>query len=98
MGSGSELGGQIWVVFYFFEGGRCAEVAELADLEVDGGVFSKLLHSRSKHDQVGAIRQRQAGAVDGLVSQPGAVELLRIEVDNGFVDRLIQQLNIDLHA
>src|SRR5271163_3223700 len=98
MGSRAELGSQVRIVFHFLKRSRRAVVAELADFAVDGGVFSKLLHSGSKHDEVGAVRQRHAGAVNGLVSQPGAVKLLRIEVDNGFVDGLIEQLNVDLHA
>src|ERR1700677_1897351 len=55
MSRGAELGRQIGVLLHLLERSRGAVVAESADHAVDGGIFSKLLHPGSEHDQLRSI-------------------------------------------
>src|ERR1700685_989755 len=98
MSSGAELCRQFRVVSNLLERSRRAIVAVFANHAVDGGVFSELLNSGSEHDQLGAIGQRHARAVNCLVPQPGAVELLRIEVNNGFAYGPVEKDDVALNA
>ena len=56
------------------------------------------LHAGREDDELGAIGQRHAGAIDGLVAEPGAVKLAGIEIDDGLADRLVEHLEVDLEA
>ena len=60
---------------------RCwrASVAVAADQPVDLVVFAEPAHARSEHDELTVISNRHACAIDGLVTEPGAVELVSIE-------------------
>ena len=56
------------------------------------------LDAGGKNDQFGAVGKRHAGAVDGLVAEPGAVELVRVEIDDGLADGLVEHFEVDLEA
>ena len=45
-----------------------------------------------------AIGKRHAGAIDGLVAEPGAVKLVGIEIDDGFVDGRVEHLEVHFEA
>ena len=49
-------------------------------------------------DQLGAVGQRHAGAIDGLVADPGGVELAGIEIDDGLLIGLSSDLEVDLET
>src|ERR1700744_2896437 len=86
----AELGRQLGVLLNFFQRGRCTVVAEFADHTGDGGVFSKLLDPKIVNNKLRVIGQRHTGAVNRLIPQPGAMELLRIEVNHGLAYRPVQ--------
>src|SRR5271157_642289 len=96
MRGGAQVVGQISVGFDRLERCRGSEVAVFADQGVDGLVFTEFLYSRSKNDQFRSVGQSHAGAIDGLVAEPGGVELTRIEIDDGFLDRLVEHLEVHL--
>src|ERR1700728_2975315 len=98
MSSGAEIVSQVGVGI-----GRCqscgsAAIAIFANDWVDSFVFSKLPDGRRKNDEVCPIRQRHAGSVDCLVYTPGGMKFMRIEIDDSFVDWLIQYLEIHLQT
>ena len=45
-----------------------------------------------------SVGERHAGAIDGLVAEPGAVELLGVEINDGLLDGLVEHFEIDLEA
>ena len=81
-----------------FERCRSSAIAVFADQLVDRLVFAKFLYARREDDQLRAVGQRHARAIDGLVAQPGAVKLMRIEIDDGLLDRLVEHLEVHLEA
>src|SRR3984885_5347591 len=94
----TEFGCQIGVLLYFIESFGGTVITEPANHAVDGGILAKLLHPGSEHYQVRAIGQRHAGAVNCLVPQPGAVKLLRVQVDDGFSYGPIEERDVGLNA
>ena len=81
-----------------FERARGAAVAVLADEDVDGGVFAELVDAGSEHDQFCVVGERHAGAVDALVAEPGAAELVRVEEDDCLLDLAVHHHEVDLEA
>src|ERR1035438_2915312 len=77
---------------------RGSAIAVFADQTVDGLVFAKFLYSRGEYDQLRIVSQRHACAVDGLVAQPGGMKLAWIEIDHGFLDGFIHNLEVDLET
>ena len=65
--------------FTYFEGSGCSAVAVLADEEIDGGVFAELVDAGGEDDELRVVGERHAGAVDALVAEPGALELVGVE-------------------
>ena len=98
VGGGAQVGGDIGVGFDCFERGGRSSVTVLADQAVDGGVFAKFFYAGREDDQVRSVGERHAGAIDGLVAEPGAVKLLGIEIHDGLLDRLVEHLEIHLEA
>ena len=94
--SGAEVSGECGIFLDQRESSRRSAVAVLADELVDGGVFAELMHSGSEHDELGSVGQSHAGAVDALVAEPGAAELVRIEEDDGLFDLAVEHLEVDL--
>ena len=80
------------------ERGRRAAIAVFADERVDALVFAELVHAGREDDELGAVGQRHAGAVDGLVADPGGVKLAGIEIDDGLADLLVDDFEVDLEA
>src|SRR5580658_1944008 len=85
----TQIARKIGVRFNSRQSCRSAVVAILADQFVDGFVFAELLHAWCKNDQVSAVGQRHAGAIDGFVAQPRGVKLMRVEIDDGLGERLV---------
>ena len=52
----------------------------------------------ARDDEFGSIGQRHARAIDGLVAEPSAVELVGFEIDDGLVDGRVEHLEIHLQA
>ena len=69
---------------------RRAGVAILADQGVDLPVLAEGLDPGGQHDQLAAVGDRHPRAIDGLVAQPGAVELLGIEIDDHLPRGLVE--------
>ena len=98
MGGGTEIVGQIGVGFDCGEGCRSAAIAVFADQCVDDLVFAKILYAGGENDEVGAVGQRHAGAIDGLVAEPGGVKLAGVEIDNGLFEGCVEDFKVDLEA
>ena len=98
VGGGAEIGGEVGILRDCIERGGRAEVSVLADQRVDGAVFAEFLHGGREDDQLGSIGQRHARAVDSFVAEPGAVKLVRVEIDDGFAQRLVEHFEIDFEA
>ena len=76
MGRRPEAGGQLGVVVHCGQRGGCAPVPVTADQRVNAEVFAEADHAGGEHDQLPAIRDGHARAVDRLVAQPGRAELV----------------------
>lgn len=95
VGGGREVGGEVFVVvdeLHDFGGGA---VAELADEAVDLGVFAEYFHFRCEDDEFAFVGDGHAGAVDGLVAEPGAVEFLGVEVDDHLGRFFVELVEVD---
>ena len=55
-------------------------------------------HAGCEDDQLGVVGERHAGAVDALVAQPGGMELVRVEEDDGLRDLAIHHKEVALEA
>ncbi len=95
---GAQFGGDVGVFADGFERGGRAVVAVFADERVDGLVFAELFHAGREDDELGAVGERHAGAIDGLVAEPGGVKLVRVKIDDGLLDRLGDDFEVDLEA
>ena len=72
------------------------EVAVFPDQGVDAGILSELAHAGRQHDQLPAVGDGHARAVDRLVSQPRALELPRVQEDHDLLEWLVEELDIHL--
>src|SRR5579863_8832061 len=81
-----------------FESGRRSTIAVFADQRIDGPVFAKFPYARGEDDQFRAVGQCHACAVDGLVAQPCAVKLVRIEINDSFLYWLVHRLEVHFQA
>src|SRR6202167_1479425 len=73
MSGSTEIAGEILVGIDRSAGCGSAAIAVFAAQCVDGFVFAELLYAWGQDDQVGAIGQHHAGAIDGFVAQPCGV-------------------------
>ncbi len=71
-------------------------VAKGPDQPVNPRIFAKGLHSRGQNDQLPAIGDGHAGAVNGLVTHPGAAKLLRIRINQNLLQGPRKQVQIVL--
>src|SRR5581483_252211 len=90
--------GEFRIFFHGFQRIRRAVIAVLADECIDHLVFAELAHTRSENDQLRAISQSHARAIDSFVADPGAVELAGIEVNHRLLHLLFDDLEVDLEA
>src|SRR5579864_9709550 len=84
--SGAKIVCEIRIGTHGLERGRRSMVAVFSDQRVDGPVFPKFFYARRQDDQLCTIGECHACAVDCLVAQPCAVKLMRIEIDDSFLD------------
>src|SRR5690606_26448336 len=59
-------------------------------------IFTKLPDTRRDDYQLAAVLYGHPGPVNGLVAQPGALELLFVEIDDHFFQRLVHKNDIFL--
>ena len=69
-------------------------VAVFADQPVALRVLPKPLHARGQNDQLSAVGHGHARAVDGLVAQPGAPELGRIEIHHALFQAVRNEVDV----
>src|ERR1700761_5803548 len=81
-----------------FKGARCSTIAILPDQRINGGILPELTNPGGEDNQFGIIRQRHASAIDALVSQPCAFELVGIEENHSLLDLPIHHLEVDLET
>src|SRR5215472_11007907 len=98
VGCRTEFVGKVGVLLYVLQRGGRSDVAVLADERVDGFVFAEFAHGGTKDDELSAVCEGHAGAVDGLVADPGGVEFLGVEIDDGFADGIVKGFEVDLDA
>src|SRR5258708_6165161 len=94
----AEIGAEIWIFLDCFKRARGSAIAVFADELVDALVFAELVHAWSEDDELCAIGERHAGAIDGLVSDPCGMEFAGIEEDDGFLDLLVKGFEVDLET
>src|ERR1035438_7056041 len=73
-----------------------ALVAVLADEAVNLGVFTELLQAGGEDNQFAAVGHHHAGAIDGFVAQPGALEFVRVEIHDDLLQGLVKLVEIHL--
>src|ERR1700730_4471388 len=95
---GAQVTGEIRIGTYGFERGRRSAIAVFADQSIDGQVFAKFLYARREDDQLGTVGQRHAGSVDCLVSEPGAVKLIGIKINDSLSERRLHRLEVHFQA
>src|SRR5271165_529300 len=95
---GAEVAGQVRIFVNCLERGWGPTIAVFADQRVNGFVLAKLSHSGRENDQLSAVGEGHAGTIYGLVAQPGAVKLVRVEIHHGFANGLFEYLEIHLKA
>src|SRR5579864_7435736 len=96
--SRAQVAGKIRIDIYRFEGSRSSAIAIFADQRVDISVFTKFLYARREDDQLCAVGQGHPRTVDGLVTQPCAVKLMRIEINDSLLHRRVHRLEIHFQA
>src|SRR5690242_1889494 len=95
VGRCTEIGGKFRIILDRFKGRSRAAVSIFADQFVDRRVLSELFYSRSKHDQLGTVGKRHSSSVDGLIPEPRALRLVRIQVDNRLLDLSVKQEDVN---
>src|ERR1035437_8067059 len=96
--SRAQVVGQIGIGFHRLESRRRAVIAVFANQCVDGLVFAEFLDGWSENNQLGAVGQRHAGAIDRFVAKPCGVEFFGIKIDDGLLDRLVEHFEIYFKA
>src|SRR5260370_33451478 len=96
MGGCAQIVGEILIRIDCVECCWCSAVAIFADQGVDGLVFAEGIYARREDDELRGISKGHAGTIDCLVAKPGAVKFMRIEVDDGFPERGIQNFEVYL--
>src|ERR1700677_4110804 len=94
----AQVAAEIRIGTHGFERGRRSAVAIFADQCVGIFVFAKFLYTRREDDQLCTVGERHAGTVDRLVAEPGAVKLVRIEINDSLADRCVQRLEVYFQA
>src|SRR5580704_11583926 len=95
MCGGAKITSEIRICVDCGKSSRSSEITVFANQRVDGFVFAKFLDTGSKDDEVGAISQGHTGAINSLVAEPGGVELMGIEIDDGFLNWLVEYFEVD---
>src|ERR1700748_1952638 len=98
MRSGAEFGGDVGVLVDGFEGSGSSVVAVFANKRVDDFVFTEFSDAGCEDDEIRIVGEGHARAVYGLVADPSGMELLRVEIDDGFADWLFDDFEVDLEA
>jgi len=96
MGGGAEVFLQVRVLLHCRQDLRGAGIAVFANEGIHAGVLAELFQSRRENDQLPPVGDGHAGAIDGLVAQPGGFEFGGIEIDHHLVEGLLEHLKVDL--
>src|SRR5580700_9851529 len=96
--SRAKVVGEISIRTHGFESGRRSAIAVFADQRIDGPVFTKFLDAGRQDDQLRTVSQCHACAVDGLVAQPCAVKLVRVEINDSFLYGRVHGLEVHFQA
>ena len=89
---------ELLVLFNHLQGVGSALVAVFADEGIHLGILTETFHAGSQHQQLTAVGDGHAGAVNGLVAQPGALEFPGVKIDDHLVKALGHMGQIDLLA
>src|SRR6266566_4263788 len=68
-----------------------AQIRIIADQRVDATTFAELFYTRCKNDEISAIVKRQTRAVDSFVAQPGALILVRVQINDRFANWAVER-------
>ena len=96
MRSSTKIPLQFLILIGRFQGFRCSEITIFSDQPINFHVFAKFLQCRCNHYQLTTIVNGHAGAVNGFIAQPGAFKLLGIQINNRFLKRPVQKIEVHL--
>src|SRR6202008_1155385 len=96
--SRAQVAGEIRIDIHCFEGNRGSAITILTDQRVDISVFTKFLYAGREDDQLCAVGQGHPRTVDSLVTQPCAVKLMRIEINDSLLHRRVHRFEVHFQA
>src|SRR5580698_6550692 len=90
MCDGVRNGLHVGLCFVECQSARRALVTILANQRVYFGLFAESLEAGSDNEQLAAVGDGHAGSIDGLVRDPGGVELIGLHYGDNFFNGLVE--------